>query len=251
MDAIKLVADLHVHSVGSGHAYSTVTEIAAAAREKGLAMVAITDHGPAMPGGPHPYYFGNQRVLPHEIDGIRILRGVEANIIDEDGNLDLDIYYLKRLDIILAGFHTMCFSGPEKESCTRAMLNTIANPYVDIIVHPGNPEFPVDYEAVIKKAADKGMPLEINNSSFCGSRRGSTENCRNIAAMLAHYGGPVVIGSDAHFAWDVGRFEIALDTVTKAGIKEEQVLNTSVEKIMNYLARKKKLLVLHGDDTFE
>jgi len=244
---IKLVADLHIHSVGSGHAYSTVTEIVAAAKEKGLAMIAITDHGPAMPGGPHPYHFANLRVLPREIEGIRVLKGVEANIINEKGELDLKEYYLQRLDIVLAGFHTYCTPKADKDIYTDSALNAMENPYVDIIVHPGNPEFPVDYDTVIKKAAEKGIPLEINNSSFCGSRRGSQDNCRDIARIIAEYGGPVVIGSDAHFARDVGRFDQAIETVLSAGIKEEQVLNTSVEKIMNYLARKKDLLFSSTD----
>jgi len=240
---IKLVADLHIHSIGSGHAYSTVMEIAGAAGEKGLSLIAITDHGPAMPGGPHPYYFGNQRVLPREIGGVRILRGVEANIINENGELDLQKYYLERLDIVLAGFHTGCFPASDVETCTRAVLKAMENPYVDIIVHPGNPEFPLDYEVVIKRAAQKGIPLEINNSSFCGSRRGSAQNCCDIARLLAIFGGPVVIGSDAHFARDVGRFDNALETVIAAGVQEEQVLNTSVEKVLNYLGRKKGLLI--------
>lgn len=233
---------MHIHSIGSGHSYSTITEIAAAAAEKGLAMVAITDHGPALPGGPHSYYFGNLRVVPGEIAGIRILKGVEANIINEQGGLDLDQSYLAKLDIVLAGFHTHCFPSSDRAVCTGAILKAMDNPYLDIIVHPGNPEFPVDYEAVIKKAAARGIPLEINNSSFCGSRQGSDRNCREIAAMIAQYGGPVVIGSDAHFACDVGRFDQALETVSAAGIKEEQVLNTSVEKILKYLGRKKGLL---------
>jgi len=202
-------------------------------------MVAITDHGPAMPGGPHPYHFGNLRVLPGEIGGIRILKGVEANIINEDGELDLNEYYLERLDIVLAGFHDQCFSCTGPDICTRAMLNTLDNPHIDIIVHPGNPEFPMDYEKVVRKAAEKGIPLEINNSSFCGSRRGSAGNCSDIARLIAVYGGPVVIGSDAHFAPDVGRFDNALKTIIEAGIREEQVLNISVEKILNYLARKR------------
>ncbi len=248
MRTIKLVADLHIHSIGSGHAYSTVTEIAAAAREKGLSLIAITDHGPAMPGGPHPYYFGNQRVWPRKIDGIRILRGVEANIINEDGELDLDQYYLERLDIVLAGFHSQCFPATDVKTCTKAVLNAMQNPFVDIIVHPGNPEFPLDYESVIKKASERGMPLEINNSSFCGSRRGSAQNCHEIARMLAVYGGPVVIGSDAHFAWDVGRFDNALETVAAAGIKEEQVLNTSAEKVLTYLGRKKDILISYEQE---
>ncbi|MHB9093305.1 MAG: phosphatase [Eubacteriales bacterium] len=242
MRGIKLVADLHTHSVGSGHAYSTITEIAEAARAIGLAVVAITDHGPAMPGGPHLYYFGNLRVLPAEIAGVRVLKGVEANIISENGQLDLDKFYLERLDVVLAGFHAQCFPSADRETCTRAMLNALDNPYVDIIVHPGNPEFPVDFEVVIKKAAEKGLPLEINNSSFCGSRRGSDGNCHEIARMIAHYGAAVVIDSDAHFARDVGKFDKAIETALAEGIKEEQVLNTSVEKVLNYLGRKKELL---------
>jgi putative hydrolase len=240
--SIKLVADLHIHSVGSGHAYSTITEIAAAARDKGLAMVAVTDHGPAMPDGPHPYYFANQRVWPREIDGVRILRGIEANIINEKGELDLEEFYLKRLEIVLAGFHSHCTPSGDVKTYTKAMLSAMENPYVDIIVHPGNPEFPVDYDIIIKTAAKKGIPLEINNSSFCGSRRGSIDNCRSIAKMIAKSGGLIVIGSDAHFACDVGRFEQALEAVKEAGIKEEQILNTSVEKILAYLGRKKYLV---------
>ncbi|WP_418792606.1 phosphatase [Phosphitispora sp. TUW77] len=236
---LELKADLHIHSVASGHAYSTIGEIAAAAKERGLQMVAITDHGPAMPGAPHHYHFGNLRVLPAEIGGVMVLKGVEANIINDKGDLDLDKYYLERLDIVLAGFHTGCFKSSDMEDCTRAMLNLMENPIVDIIVHPGNPEFPLNYEAVVSKAAEKGIPLEINNSSFCGSRRGSYDNCSSIARMIAAYGGPVVIGSDAHFAADVGMFDLAVETVIAAGISEEQVLNTSVEKVVTYLRRKK------------
>lgn len=217
-------------------------EIAASAKEKGLELIAITDHGPAMPDGPHPYYFGNQRVLPREIRGVRILRGVEANVVTENGDLDLDKFYLERLDVVLAGFHTRCFPANEKEVCTSTVLKVMENPFVDIIVHPGNPEFPIDFETVIKRAAEKGIPLELNNSSFCGSRRGSERNCHDVAGMLAQFGGPVAIGSDSHFAWDVGKFDYAVNAALNAGIKEEQILNTSAAKVLSYLERKKHLL---------
>ncbi|HWI54852.1 MAG TPA: phosphatase [Desulfobacteria bacterium] len=235
------MADLHVHSIASSHAYSTILEIAASARDKGLQMVAVTDHGPAMPDGPHPYYFANLRVLPREIDGVRILKGIEANVINENGDLDLEKYYLERMDIVLAGFHYGCFRSNDKKVCTDTFLRVMENPYVDIIVHPGNPEFPIDFETVISRAAELGIPLELNNSSFCGSRRGSEHNCREIASMIARFKGPVVIGSDAHFAWDVGRFDHAIEAAAAAGIKEEQVLNTSADKVLNYLEHKQNL----------
>ena len=238
---IKPVADLHIHSVSSGHAYSTVGEIFEAARSKGLAMIAVTDHGPAMPGGPHPYHFGNLRVLPKEVGGLRVLKGVEANIINEQGELDLPKPYLERLDIILAGFHAVCFPSNDRETCTRAMLNAIDNPYVDIVVHPGNPEFPVDFDIVVKRAAEKGVPLELNNSSFCGSRRGSEHFCPKVAELIVKYGAMTVIDSDAHIAGDIGNFELALEAVQQAGVTQEQVLNTSVEKILRYLAQRRSL----------
>lgn len=236
---IKPVADLHIHSIASGHAYSTIEEIAKAAAGKGLQMIALTDHGPAMPGAPHHYYFGNLRVLPKEIGGLRILKGVEANIINDQGDLDLEKPYLERLDVILAGFHADCFPAADREVCTRAMLNALDNPYVDIIVHPGNPEFPVDFDTVIRRAAEKGVPMELNNSSFCGSRRGSENYCPRVAELIAEYGAMMVINSDAHYAGDVGEFAYALEAVQKAGVSQEQVLNTSVEKVMDYLAQRR------------
>ncbi len=48
---MKPIADLHVHSVASGHAFSTIEETCRQAKKKELELVAITNHGPALPGG--------------------------------------------------------------------------------------------------------------------------------------------------------------------------------------------------------
>jgi putative hydrolase len=232
---MKLAADLHVHSISSGHAYSTIAEIMQAAAGQGLELVAVTDHGPAMPDGPHPYYFGNQRVWPGQMYGVGLFKGIEANIIDETGKLDLSSYYLDRMDVVLAGFHAACYPVADQAEYTRTMINAIKNPYVDIIVHPGNPEFPVDYEAVIRAAVECGVAIEINNSSLCGSRSGSGANCALIAGLLARHGALVAAGSDAHFACDVGTFDHVLELMQQAGIKEEQVINTTVERVHRYL----------------
>ena len=102
---MKIIADMHTHTISSGHAYSTVNELAAEAARKGLLAMAITDHGPALPGGPHMYHFGAMRFIPETIGGVRILRGIEANIIDARGSLDLPEHYLSKLDFVMAG-HT-------------------------------------------------------------------------------------------------------------------------------------------------
>jgi putative hydrolase len=236
---IKFAADLHVHTISSGHAFSTVAEIIQAAAQKSLQAVAITDHGPAMPGGPHRYYFGNLYVLPEKEQNVEVLRGVEANIIDRDGTIDLPENYLRLLDIVWAGLHYPCLTPATRSKNTEALLNALENPYVDGIVHPGNPDFPIDEEAVVKAALEKGKLLEINNSSFV-SRRGSKTRCYEIAKLINAYSSLIAINSDAHIAGDVGKSERALEIVIRAGIKPEQIINADLQRLKGFLIKRGK-----------
>lgn len=236
-------ADLHVHTVASNHAYSTVTEIAAVAARKGLKMIAITDHGPTMPGGPHEYYFGNLVTLPETIAGVHILKGVEANIIGVDGSLDLPAYILEKLDVVLAGFHEGTgYPGQSVEENTRAMINALQNPYVHIIVHPGNPVFPIDQEKVVIAAKRVGKVIEFNNSSFSISRTGSALNCTKLAGLAKKHKLMVAVNSDAHYCETVGEALDAISVLKSAGITPEQVINTKANKVIDYLDRINKRL---------
>jgi len=234
VEKLTLAADLHVHTIASGHAYSTIAEIAREAARNGLSAVAITDHGPAMPGGTHRYYFGNMRVLPRRLEGVEIYRGAELNILNEAGEVDLPPEYLALLDLAWAGLHLFCFDGSGTESCTRAVLNALKNPYIDGVVHPGNPDFPLDAEAVVNQAAKYGKMIEINNSSF-HVRLGSLEPCRRFAALLKIQDSPVAVNSDAHFAGDVGRCEGAREVLCQAGLSADQVVNSSMDKVQKML----------------
>jgi putative hydrolase len=236
---MRFVADLHIHTVASGHGYSTVLEIAQVAAGKQLAMIALTDHGPAMPGAPHAYHFSNQVAIPDHIYGVSVLKGIEANVIDRAGTLDLDEHRLSKLDIVLAGLHTFCAPYGSVQENTEMMINAINNPWVDVIVHPGNPEYPVDEVAVVRAAVDAGVALEINNSSLTVSRAGSLPHCNNIACLAKEYGCKILVGSDSHFAFSVGDFGAAAELLVKNGITPDMVLNTSVEKIEQHLARRK------------
>ena len=84
---MKALIDLHTHALSSGHAYSTVKENIEYAKINNLKYYGISDHGINMPGGPHLFYFQNLKVIPSEVNGVRVLRGMEANIIDYDGFL--------------------------------------------------------------------------------------------------------------------------------------------------------------------
>ncbi|SJZ41875.1 phosphatase [Selenihalanaerobacter shriftii] len=239
---MEIIADLHTHTIACGHAYSTLEEMAAGAKENGIQVLGTTDHGPCMPGAGHPYYFYNLKILPDEIEGVRVLKGVETNITDIYGTLDLPSDALERLDIVLAGMHLLTgYDGGSKLENTKAMIGAIQNPLVDIIVHPGNPQFIVDVQEVIKEALEHDVVLEINNSSFRKSRKGSYENCLEIAAQAKKVGLKVVINSDAHFSKDVGRVDKAIELAQKSGLNENDILNTSLKKVNTFIKRKLKI----------
>ena len=84
------VLDTHTHTIASAHAYSTVAEMAKAAGDRGLGLLAVTDHGPALADSSHKLHFMNYHVLPKEMRGVRMLYGAELNILDFEGNVDLD-----------------------------------------------------------------------------------------------------------------------------------------------------------------
>lgn len=238
---MKWEVDTHCHTIASGHAYSTIIENAEAASKKGIKMIAITDHGPAMgEGGINKYYFWNMRVIPQIINGVYVLKGVEANILDTRGTLDLPEEFLQRLDIVLAGLHVGCFpQGLTVEENTQALIEAIKNPYVDIIVHPGNPEFPINIDRFVEAAHDYNVSIEINNSSFT-SRKGSEKNCSLIAEKAAAIGAMVSLGSDAHICFDIANFTKAEKLIEDAKVPRENILNTSAKKVIDFLTSKGK-----------
>lgn len=233
--------DLHTHTVASGHAYSTIEEIAAAAKAKGLVRVGIADHGPAMPGGAHPYHFGNRVAVPKEVNGMEVMFGVEANIISPDGKLDLDEKILKGLDFVAAGLHPHTgYEGESREENTRTLIAAMDHPYLDFIVHPGNPRFPIAVEEVALAAVERGVALELNNSSLTVCRLGSEGTCYRLAKELARLGGLVILGSDSHISSKVGNLAAAMELAEKSGLREEQILNTSLERLDQYLDSRRR-----------
>jgi len=234
--------DTHVHSIASGHAYSTVEEIARFASSKGILVFALTDHGPSIPGAPNSIYFGNLAVLPEEIYGVRVLKGIEANILDYEGNLDLPSGVLKKLEFVIASFHDLCIESGTVEQNTAALIGALKNPLVDVIAHPGNPRFQVDIDSVVKAAKHYGKLIEINNHSF-RVRAGSRDNCIMFARKCMEYGVRIVCGSDAHISFDVGKFDKVYELLAEVGMPEELIINISVESIADYLeSRKARLL---------
>ena len=100
---MKIELDVHTHTIASGHAFSTLQEMAQAAAGKGLKLLGITEHSPGVPGSCNPIYFRNLHVVPRQMYGIELLLGAEINILDGEGNLDMDENCMRMLDIRIAG----------------------------------------------------------------------------------------------------------------------------------------------------
>ena len=237
---MKLLADFHLHTVSSGHAYSTILEYAEQAKKVGLKYIAMTDHGPNMPGGPHIYHFENIGMVPEKLFGVRILRGGELNIIDENGSLDLPDRVLQTLEFVLFTFHPGCgyAKGLGADKNTEAMLKAMNNQYINAIAHLENPKFPVNYEVIVAEAAKKKILIEVNNSSYI-TRAGSKQSMLSILGFAKKYGAKICLGTDSHMSTMIGKFDYAFELLKEAQISQDQVINTSETLIAEYVFGRK------------
>lgn len=235
---MHIEVDSHSHTIASGHAYSTLSENVTAAAEQGVKLLAITEHGPAMPGSPHVWFFMNMRVIPRTLNGVGILRGIEANIINDRGELDIDDNLYPHMDIILASLHEPVIKPSTVTTHTDAVIRAISSGKMDVFAHGGNPIFPIDVNEVAMAATAFNVLVEINNSSFTTSRRGSEKNCASLAEAVGRHGGRLTFGSDAHIACNVGRFSECIAFVKKIGFPEDQIISTSCQKFLDFLQEK-------------
>lgn len=240
---IKLYADYHTHTIYS-HGTGTIMDNVMAARSKGLTEIAITDHGI------RHFTFGvkksNIAKMRDEIDrinenceGIKVLLGMECNIISSDGDIDMNDEIRKYLDILLVGYHMMVrpkglkdtwniyglnyldkfFSintEKTKEKNTISIAKAIERHKIDIITHPGA-RIPIDTTYIAQIAAKAGTALEINSHS-------SAMTAEHVKAA-AKYGVKFVIDSDAHRPEDVGRLDNGLKIAMEAGLESSQIIN--------------------------
>lgn len=234
---MELKVDTHTHTYASGHAYSTLIENAKSAKQNGLAMFCTTDHSESMPGAPHYWFFRNQRVLPRFIEGVAIIRGVESNIMNTQGEIDIHPSVDKNLDWVIASFHEPVFRPSNSVAHTEALLNVIKGGRVDALGHLGNPNFDFDFEAVIQCAVEHNVAIEINNTTLKGnSRVGSVDRCYEIARIAKAKGAFITSGSDAHFCNDVGGLDLVSALLDEVGIDSTKVITHSPQQFLSFLA---------------
>ena len=236
---MKIELDMHTHTIASGHAFSTLQEMARAGAEKGLKLLGITEHTSGIPGTCNPIYFRNLHVVPRQMYGIELMLGAEINILDSKGNIDADEELMRRLDIRIAGIHSLCYTSGTIEENTDGMVKVIKNPYIQIISHPGDGTALLDFEPIVLAAKEYHTLLEINNSSLKPARNkvDARENNRKILELCKKYEVPVILGSDAHVSFDIANYEFLYALLQQTEFPEELIVNRSVEIFKNYLKK--------------
>lgn len=237
---MNILFDTHTHTIASTHAYSTVTEMASMAHEKGLEAIAITDHAPSIPDAPHIWHFRNLKNIPRKICGVKILYGAEVNITDINGHIDMEEDILNLLDVVNASIHIPCYKDADKDDHTSAYMAVAKNPLIDIICHSGSPKLMYDYEKVIECAKENHKLIEINNHSFF-VRKSSIPNCKKIAQICKEKEVGIVVSSDAHIAYDLGDYSCALNMLKEISFPEKLIINRSFKTFEDFMSEKKPM----------
>lgn len=230
--------DIHTHTLFSRHAYSTIGECVAAARAAGLELLGSTDHYSAMISAASPdnpaylrdyQHFINFSVWPREWDGIYVMRGVEADIVDLDGHLfgwDIVLHegitgrafkrpttlkdkVWREIDYAIASIHDETFTeGATLAQTTNMYVCALEEPMVIALGHPGRAGVPFELDPVLMAAKELGKLIEINEHSFAPRYSSRRKNeCRRIAERCAELGVMISVATDAHISCDVGRFD--------------------------------------------
>lgn len=233
--------DLHMHTRRTD-GRNSVREMAEAARAKGYEYIAITEHSRhvTIAGGlgpselrEHCRHIGR---VDREMEGIRILKGVEVDILD-NGSLDLPDEVLRELDLVIAAVH-YSFELPRQRQ-TQRIVTALQHPLVNVLAHPTGrligtrDPCDVDMEAVIRAARDNGCLLEINASP----RRLDLDEraCR----MAAEAGVRMVVGSDAHSTGQLDMMQYGINQARRGWLGPDDVVNTmSCSELLEQLGMK-------------
>ena len=235
------LSDIHTHSIASGHGtICTVSDMAKAASRRGLKLLGITDHGPATLAAGTASYFRSLSYSPKKRFGIELLFGIELNILDANGHVDLNDELLEKLDYAIASMHAQNYkSGSVKEN-TSAYLNAMKHPCVKVLGHCDNPQVPVDYETLAVAAKEFGVIFEINEASLApyGYRGDTRANNREILKYCTKYEIPIVLSSDSHGTGHIGDFTYAAEFVHEEMFPEELILNNNIPRLKMILSER-------------
>lgn len=233
-----LKIDLHLHTIASGHAHNTILEYINRARELKMKMIGFADHGPAIYDVHiEEVYFKVLSRLPKIINGIRILKGIEANILNKKGEIDItDKTIESNLDYVIAGFHK---ETPHKnlnfKNNTEAMVNCIKSGKVDIISHPFVMDiFAKDLKRISQAACEHNVLLEIN-LHYITERKLKPDTIANLTEMIGYvkeYKKKIIVNSDAHNIWEMADDSPLQKIKKEIGLTNDLIINNYPQELL-------------------
>jgi len=227
LERADLLGFLHCHTNYSDGT-NTVEQLAIACREHGYRYVGITDHSQsaAYAGGLREADLERQwaeiEAVNARVDGIRVLKGVEADIL-QDGALDYPAHVLEQLDFVIGSVHSR-FNMNAEEMTTR-VLRALDDPRLTILGHPtgrlllSRDPYQLDMNAIIQRAAARGVALEINADPH------RLDLDWRILPAAKNAGVQLSIGADAHNIAGIDYVDFGVGIARKGGLGPDDVLN--------------------------
>jgi putative hydrolase len=233
-----LEIDLHTHSFFSHCGLHTHLEILERAKALGLKAVAITDHGPELNPRFSPPFYDRLRA---PVAGITLLKGMECNIKNETGDIDLPEEHLPYLDVVLLGIHPNTPKGLGRDRYTQMLLKAIEkNPAVDIITHPNDTTYPVEFAPVAEAALARGIAIELNNSKTMLSRVPPSMT-EELVTVVKAVGCRLVVTSDMHAIEELGLDNSVRPYLEKLNFPLEKVVSSSAKQVWEFLEERRSL----------
>ncbi len=235
-----LKIDLHIHTIASGHAYNTILEYINRAQELKMKIIGFSEHGPAVPGSINEVYFKCLDRLPRYVDGVMILRGAEANILDRKGTLDISDKTIKnKLDYVIAQFHKNTgWEDAGIEVNTATLIKTIKSGKINIISHPyRHDKFPLNVKKISEEATKNNVLLEINFHYILDNKIKDTiiSDLKIMVETVKKYKKKILLGSDAHNIWELGD-DSALKKIKKEiGLTDNLIINNYPKELLKLL----------------
>lgn len=236
----KIVADLHTHSIVSGHAYGTIREMAFEAKQKELKMLGISEHAPGIPGTVDPFYYENLEIIPRRIYDVEIVHGCEINVLN-GGKISLGEEYFSQLDYAIIGIHRQCYENEGRVKNTQNMIECMKHDKIRFVSHPDDDHTPLDYKELVEAAKEYKVALEVNNSSLVKYkyRLNCVQNYEKMLELCMEYKVPIMVNSDAHDPSWVGEFTLAYKLLQDLNFDENLIVNNELDKLKSF--------VLHWD----
>lgn len=252
---LQNLCDTHTHTMFSRHAYSTIRENVLAAHDAGLDLLASTDHFGNMLFTSNDcrefQFFNNYGTWPRNWAGVKLMRGLEADIVDLEGHLyawDVPVEYnitldklkhptnllnrtIKDCDYVIASIHAKDFTTEAtRAQMTEMYIKALNHRKVLMLGHIGRSNLDVEFRPIVEEAARLNKLIEINEHSFDMGK--FADRCIEVAKLCMGLGCKVAVNTDAHICTRIAQTPRALAMLESVDFPQELIATTSAETFL-------------------